>query len=211
MKKKTVHRQNTGAGRRSGSGMKKGCFLFVCLLLAAALVALLWGEHIANSSLKMLYPRAYSELVEQNAADFSLDENLIYAVIRAESKFDANAQSSAQAKGLMQLTQETFDWILTKYPAETQVPDIWNPADNIHAGCAMLRLLIDQFGSVDVALTAYNAGMGNVSKWLENREYSNDNTNLHTIPFAETKAYVEQVLANMKIYQKLYGHHKQQP
>lgn len=188
--------------------MKKGCLISVLLVLAVALALMLWGKQMTGSVLKLLYPRSYSQIVKQEAAAFSLDENLVYAVIRAESKFDAKAKSSAGALGLMQLTPETFDWVLTKYPADSESPNILTPADNVHAGCAMLRLLIDQFGSVDVALSAYNAGMGNVAQWLDDESYSHDGTNLHTIPFPETEAYVKRVLANMAMYQKLYQNSK---
>lgn len=185
--------------------MKKGCFFSILLVLAVAVTVILWGKQISQRALQLLYPRSYAEIVSQKAAAFSLDENLVYAVIRAESKFDEDAQSSAGAQGLMQLTPETFEWILTKYPAESELPDIFAPADNIHAGCALLRLLVDQFGSLNVALSAYNAGMGNVAKWLENEDYSSDGTNLHTIPFPETEAYVKKVFENLSMYQKLYG------
>ena len=105
----------------------------------------------------------------------------------------------------MQLTQETFDWILSLYPTEDGSGDIWDPSDNIHCGCALLRLLLDQYGTVEVALAAYNAGMGNVSGWLESGDYSHDGETLHTIPYPETDAYVRKVQRAYRIYEKLYS------
>jgi len=68
-----------------------------------------------------------------------------------------------------------------------------------------LRRLIDYFEHVDTALAAYNAGMGNVRSWLEQTQYSYDGETLHTIPFAETRAYVPRVNRYMEIFQELYG------
>ena len=68
----------------------------------------------------------------------------------------------------------------------------------------MLRLLLDQYGTVEVALAAYNAGMGNVSGWLESGDYSHDGETLHTIPYPETDAYVKKVQRAYGLYQKLY-------
>ena len=122
--------------------------------------------------MKFLYPQRYADLVEREAAQFELDPDLVYAIIKTESGFDSQAVSSAGAKGLMQLTQETFDWIASLYPTEDGGADVFQPEDNIHCGCALLRLLLDQYGSLEVALAAYNAGMGNVSQWLESGDYS---------------------------------------
>ena len=72
-------------------------------------------------------------------------------MIKAESGFDEDAQSHAGAHGLMQLTQETFDWIASLYPPEEGTGDIYDPAANLHCGCALLRLLLDQYGSLEVA------------------------------------------------------------
>ena len=105
----------------------------------------------------------------------------------------------------MQLTQETFDWIASLYPTEDGGADVFQPEDNIHCGCALLRLLLDQYGSLEVALAAYNAGMGNVSQWLESGDYSHDGETLHTIPYPETDANVEKVQRAYEIYRKLYG------
>ena len=129
---------------------------------------------------------------------------MVYAIIKTESGFDPQARSHADAMGLMQLTQETFDWILSLYPTEDGSGDIWDPGDNIHCGCALLRLLLDQYGTVEVALAAYNAGMGNVSGWLESGDYSHDGETLHTIPYPETDAYVKKVQRAYGLYQKLY-------
>lgn len=183
--------------------MKKGCLPVVLLVLIVALLVIFAGPDVTDNAMRMLYPKSYSDIVTEKAKQFELDENLVYAVIKAESGFDADARSSAGAVGLMQLTPQTFDWILEKYPLDVPA-DITNPYDNIHAGCSLLRLLFDYYGDFDVVLSAYNAGMGNASNWLADERYSSNGSTLHTIPFPETSAYVKKVRENYMTYQKLY-------
>lgn len=185
--------------------MRKGCLRGVVLVVILAAVVVLFGPRLLEAGMKFLYPQSYSDLVEQEAAEFDLDPDLVYAVIKTESGFDPEARSSADAMGLMQLTQETFDWIASLYPLENSSAGVYDPQANLHCGCALLRLLLDQYGSVDVALAAYNAGMGNVSEWLESGDYSHDGETLHTIPYPETDAYVKKVRRAYEIYQKLYS------
>lgn len=191
--------------RRGEDAVKKGCFVAVVIVLVVALLGIFAAPSLVENFMKLLYPRTYGELVEREAAEFSLDSDLIYAVIKTESGFDEDAQSHAGAMGLMQLTPATFEWISSLYPPENSEGDVLDPAVNIHCGCALLRLLLDQYGSLDVALCAYNAGMGNVSGWLSGGQYSSDGENLHTIPYPETDSYVKKVKKAMERYQKLYG------
>lgn len=184
--------------------MKKGCLVLAAVLLIVALLAVFAGPPLVESGLKLLYPRPYGEIVERESSEFDLDQDLVYAVIRTESGFDEDAESHAGACGLMQLTPQTFQWIASLYPPENGGEDLLDPGDNIHCGCALLRLLLDQYGGLDVALCAYNAGMGNVSEWLGRGEYSHDGKSLHTIPYPETDAYVEKVKKTMEWYGKLY-------
>lgn len=186
--------------------MKKGLrsVLLLLLVLVAAL-AFFAGPELVDRGERMLYPTAYAELVEREAEEFSLAPSLVYAVIRTESHFDPEAQSHAGARGLMQLTPDTFQWVASIYPPENGGEDILDPEDNLHCGCALLRLLLDQFDTLDVSLCAYNAGMGNVSNWLAEEQYSSDGANLHTIPYPETDSYVKKVKAAMGRYQEIYG------
>lgn len=184
--------------------MKK--FLRLLMLLLCIAVVLLYAKPQLRVQLeRALYPTRYEELVEREAQEFSLPVDLVYAVMRTESRFRPQAESHAGAKGLMQLTEETFSWISSLYPPENGGEDIFDEQDNVHCGCALLRLLLDQFDSVEVALCAYNAGMGNVEAWLSDDRYSSDGTSLHTIPYPETDRYVKKVLAAREKYQQLYG------
>ena len=184
--------------------MKRGRTVFLAVVLVVILLGVFAGPSLVKTIGRLLYPRPYEELVEREAEEFSLDSNLIYAVMRTESRFDDHAESHAGARGLMQLTPATFEWISSLYPPENGGEDIFDPADNIHCGCALLRLLLDEFGSVDVALCAYNAGMGNVEKWLGESKYSHDGESLHTIPYPETDSYLKRVKEAMSRYKWLY-------
>lgn len=186
--------------------MKKGCFrkIIVVLLLAALLIVA--SPWLWETAKKMIYPREYTVVVEANAAEYRLEENLVYAVIWAESKFKEDAESPAGAMGLMQLTQETYDWVSThEGMVMPENGDIWTPENNIRAGCGLLRFLLNHYGSLEVALSAYNAGMGNVSGWLQDEKYSSDGKTLDTIPFPETDQYVKKVLQTYEIYRQIYA------
>lgn len=153
------------------------------------------------------YPMKYETAVTAASEEFGIEPSLIYAVIHTESSFNAQAISSADAKGLMQLTDSTFGWALQRagktdaYTAE----DLFDPAVNIHYGVYVLTLLGEQFEDTETVLAAYNAGQGRVSEWLSDSRYSSDGVHLHTIPYEETATYIERVLKAQKHYQQLYS------
>ena len=171
--------------------------LFIIIVLGIALYA------EKNQILKYIYPKKYSEYVEFYAKEYNLDENLVYSVIKAESKFKEDAVSRRGAKGLMQIGDSTRDWAIEEL--EMNNADIFNPQDNIRIGCWYLNKLYKEFGSLDLVIAAYNGGSGNVKKWLVDEEYSKDGESLHTIPFKETATYVEKVKHNYEMYEKIYN------
>ena len=175
------------------------------LLAALALGGLLAGPSLGEFALRLWYPRQFAQVVSREAAEFRLPEDLVYAVIRAESGFDERASSRAQAKGLMQLTDDTFLWMAEEYPPENGGGDVFDVNDNVHCGCALLRRLLDHYGDLRLALAAYNAGIGNVDCWLEDPSLSPDGAQLKRIPVPETAAYVEKVEKYQGVYQKLYS------
>lgn len=166
---------------------------------------ILFGTLLMESKVihKFLYPKKYSEYVEKYSKEFNLDENIVYSVIKAESKFNSSAVSKKEAKGLMQLLDITRDWGADELKLKNV--DIFDPETNIRLGCWYLNKLYKEFGKLDLVIAAYNGGSGNVKKWLENNEYSKDGENLHDIPFEQTSKYVEKVKNNYKHYNKIYG------
>ncbi|MEG1427736.1 MAG: lytic transglycosylase domain-containing protein, partial [Oscillospiraceae bacterium] len=178
--------------------------LLVVILLFGAFAIFVFPV-LQNEGPKLLYPKKYTSIVEKEARKNDLDPNLVYAVIKTESDFDPNATSYADAKGLMQMTDETFSWMQTVLNEEQNSEKLYEPATNIRYGCALLHLLLQEYQNTDVALAAYNAGMGNVDAWLVDPEFSQDGETLSYIPFEETDNYVERINVALKNYKEIYS------
>lgn len=156
--------------------------------------------------LPQIFERPYSEVVEKHAQMYNVDENLIYSVMFTESGFDEKALSPKGAKGLMQIMDITGGWGGEYLKIENYSPEMLFDADvNIQIGTWYLGYLINQYKNEETALAAYNAGSGNVSKWLSNTQYSSDGKTLDEIPFAETNKYVKKVYYVKIIYDFLYN------
>lgn len=156
--------------------------------------------------LKVLYPRLYQPIVEKYSQQYQLDPNLVYAVIRVESHFKADVVSPKNAVGLMQITESTGDWAAKQIGLKSYKKEmLQDPDTNIRIGCWYLRKLDNQFDhNRKLVLAAYNAGSGNVRKWLNNREYSKTGIHLDKIPFVETRVYVYKVMTDFRRYQQFY-------
>jgi len=138
------------------------------------------------------FPLKYKSDIQNAAAAHEVDAALIASVIRAESGFRASAVSHKGAVGLMQIMPATAEYIATRL-AMTEY-DLSNPEHNIRMGTYYLKYLHDKFGDVRTALMAYNAGEGNVTKWLDGAD------KLAKSPFPETNKYVEKVLNGITYY-----------
>ncbi len=189
----------------------KGCFpkFLIAVLIIAILAAILYFtgafSYIRTSVEKLIYPIKYEAEILDASEKYSLSPEFIAAVIYTESKFDETAESSAGAKGLMQLMPNTFLWLSEKRGEGNTESDILNPETNIDYGCFYLSW-IDEYlaGDIYTAAAAYNAGMGRVSEWLNNPEYSIDGKNLTSIPYAETENYVNEIKRVEEKYLELY-------
>lgn len=148
------------------------------------------------------YPTKYSQYVSYYSKKYNVDENLVYSIIKTESKFNPNAVSSKGAKGLMQITDVTANWA----SKELNLKDVnlHDPETNINIGTWYLSRLNKEFrGNLNLMISAYNGGSGNVRKWLKSSEYSEDGKNLTQIPFKETSQYTDKVLKNYRKYSEL--------
>ena len=160
----------------------------------------------ANFALKTyLFPFKHKEAIMKYSEEYNLDPYLVLSVIKAESKFKSDAESHKGAMGLMQITETTAEDIakkmgLTDYTKEK----VYDENYNIMLGCWYLNDLRNEFGDMDLFVAAYNAGRGNVNKWLKNSEYSKDGKKLDYIPYKETKKYVDRVNTYFKIYKAIY-------
>lgn len=157
------------------------------------------------SILKTLYPTSYADFVEKNAGENNLQKSFVYAVIKCESGYDERAVSYADARGLMQLTPETFRWLQRKKGEKLSEEMLFDPEINIKYGCYFYGILFEVYKDEATAIAAYHAGMGNVSKWLKDERYSSDGKTLYDIPFKNTKKYVNRVIKTKNIYSKLYN------
>lgn len=149
----------------------------------------------------------YEELVTLYSEQYDLEPALVYAVIRAESNFEPNAQSHAGAYGLMQITEDTLQWAILREAqnAPHTIKDLADPEINIKYGCLILSLLKAEFQDTNTALAAYNAGRGNVIRWLKDSRYSNDGIRISSTPYRETNQYIEKVDKYYKKYQEMLG------
>ena len=169
--------------------------LAVALAITGAAVGTREGFEVAQ---RTKYPIAYGELITHYAGENSLDPFLVMAVIHVESNFIPEAQSHV-AYGLMQLTEETAAWVAQDMHV-TYDYDIADPETSISFGCHYLKHLIDMYKNTDTALAAYNAGMGNVNGWLEDKNCSDDGVTLKYIPFSETRNYIKKVNTSWEYY-----------
>jgi len=172
----------------------------LAILMSAAAVYFAWFRYYSAA-----YPIEYGEIVAEQSLATNVPESLLFAVIRTESGFDSNAQSHASARGLMQITQDTFEWaqFRIKEEADLSFDDLYDHEINIRYGAEILRLLLDEFGSENNALCAYHAGWGSVKRWLDNPQYTVDGEVVN-IPFGDTRRYVEKVLKTQEIYNDIY-------
>jgi soluble lytic murein transglycosylase len=153
---------------------------------------------------RLSYPKAYPEEVETAAAEFGGDPLLILSIMREESHYDPEAISRANAQGLMQILPSTRDWIAEELGEKISSGQIFAPLTNIRFGAWHLRFLLDHFeGDVELAVAAYNGGLGNVESWQEDPRVKDKDDFLRWIGFGETREYVEKVLFSYEVYQKL--------
>jgi soluble lytic murein transglycosylase len=196
-----VPRRSIAARRRTGPRARLQRRRLAGLLALVALVAVAFNAampEVDRAVVEVTLPLRHDDIIRQQAADKDLDPALIAAVIYAESRF-TDATSPAGARGLMQITPATATVIARRSggTAFTQA-DLSTPQINIAYGSYHLRWLLDRYrGAEPLAVAAYNAGEGNVDRWIaEGRAEGSD------IPFPETRAYVAKVLAARQDYRR---------
>jgi len=150
-------------------------------------------------------PLTHADVIREQAQAKHLDPSLIAAVIYAESKFN-DSTSSAGALGMMQLLPSTADFIAQRSGGTRfTTADLATPAINIAYGSWYLRYLLDRYdGDVVLALAAYNGGMGNVDRWVQEAGAQGHRLRVSDIPFPETRAYVQRVLDARRRYRRTY-------
>lgn len=184
---------------------KRGCVGPFLLIVFVVLLLCFFVGNGKETVLKMIYPVKYQDFVEKYAEEYNLDKYLVYSVIKVESGFDPEAYSRVGAKGLMQLMDKTASECNEKGKFGYHIPsDLYEPEKNIRLGCFYLKSLFEVYGDMELVITAYNGGTGNVNKWLDDDELSDGEGGLSMIPYEETKNYVEKVQKTFNAYNTLY-------
>lgn len=179
-------------------------FKKILVFLLVVLILILGGNYILK---KYVFPIKYEEYITKYGEEFEVDPLLILAIIKTESNFSNDAKSNKDAKGLMQIMDQTGEWAAEELGIVYFMPNMmYDPEMNIKIGTWYIDRLNDEFnGDLDLMLAAYNGGSGNVTKWLKNTEYSSDGKTLDYIPFPETKKYVDRVKTYYNVYKYLYN------
>jgi soluble lytic murein transglycosylase len=172
----------------------------VAVLLGLGAAYLIASGSFDHAIKELTLPLRHEDVIRQQAHEKGVDAALIAAVIYSESKF-SDAESSAGARGLMQITPEAAKFIEKQSGGTTfELDDLSDPEINIRYGTFLLRELLDRYdGDEAAALAAYNAGPGNADKW------GGADLKVEDIPFPETRAYVEEVLEKRDEYRRKYA------
>ena len=189
--------------RRTNKGKRRGHFGTTVLIILIISVAFGFLSDAVLTQIELKSypkPKEYSSYVEKYSAEYSVPEELIWAVIRTESGFDSSAESGVGAVGLMQLMPDTFEEITTYRLKEgLDIGMRYDPDTNIRYGTYYLSYLYGRYGDWDKVIAAYNWGLGNLDEWLDGGHSTED------IPVKETSNYLKKVNKAKEKYEKLYN------
>lgn len=182
------------------SSSRAGKVLWLALILALVAAALF------KPVLRLVYTIEYRDAIIAAAKQQGLDPLLVAAVVRVESRFDANARSRKGARGLMQVMPDTGAWVAEQLNWSEFHPDmLYDPERNLAIGTWYLRHLATLFdGNLVAVLAAYNAGQNRVQQWLAESRWDGREETIDDIPFRETRTYVRRVLGTLDAYAWLY-------
>ena len=185
---------------------KKEKFLKCCTILFLTIIIICILSIVMLK--KVFYPLTHFEIVKTEASKNNIDPYLVMAIIKTESGFKNEATSNKEAKGLMQIMDTTAHDVNSEIKVVDDVNNnLYDENVNIALGCKYFSNLINKYnGNLYIAICAYNAGMGNVDKWIQQgnidknlNKYKNIN-----LPFKETENYLRKVIVRYKVYRILY-------
>jgi soluble lytic murein transglycosylase len=186
---------------------RRASALLVAAVLGAGVAAVVTGVGpLGDAVREFTLPLRHDDIIRQQASDKNLDPALIAAVIYEESRF-RDQTSHAGARGLMQITPETADFIARRSGGiRFEQSDLATPQINIAYGAWFLRYLIDHYeGNETLAIAAYNAGQTNVDGWVERAGGPEGFDAARDVPFPETRAYVQNVEESRGDYRDHYA------
>jgi soluble lytic murein transglycosylase len=154
-----------------------------------------------------LFPRPFWEELKRDATANRLDPHLVASLIRQESEFNPAAISRANAMGLMQLLPTVGKGMAKEMKIKHFSSDQLLVADtNLRLGTRYFKHIVDRYdGQVEYALAAYNAGEDRVNDWRKNGNFADVEEFVESIPFTETREYVQAIMRNAVIYKLLYS------
>jgi soluble lytic murein transglycosylase len=161
---------------------------------------------LPRSYWEALFPKPYWTDLKRFSSQNSLDPYLVASLIRQESEFNPGAVSNKNAAGLMQLLPSTGKKVAKQVKLRRfNAGQLFTPTVNLQLGTRYFRSMVDKFGSFEYALAAYNAGTDRVQDWLSQGKYRDPQEFVESIPFTETREYVQAILRNSNVYRQLYG------
>lgn len=175
-------------------------------VILAVIVVVTFALALYFTFVKQSYPVKYREEIEYWANEYNVPRELVFAMIKNETKFDPNARSRAGAIGLMQLIPKTADEVAEKLKISEY--DLYDAGTNIRFGTYYIAYLYRVTGSWENAVAAYNCGISRVMSWLADERYSPDGATLAEIPVSETRAYVKNVMRDAEKYKEILNGNK---
>jgi soluble lytic murein transglycosylase len=161
---------------------------------------------LPRSYWEALFPRPYWTDLKRFASANGLDPYLVASLIRQESEFNPAALSNKNACGLMQLLPRVGKGVAKQVKLKHFSPaQLFTPTVNLQLGTKYFRSMVDQFGGFEYALAAYNAGDDRVKDWQSQGKYRDVQEFVESIPFTETREYVQAIMRNANVYRQLYG------
>jgi len=164
-------------------------------------------EQMPRRFWELLFPMPYQTDLVRNAKLQNLDPYMVAALIRQESEFNPKAISHKSACGLTQIMPATGRQLARKDGVRRfRTSMLFQPSTNLKLGSRYLRTILDQWGGKwEETLASYNAGKAHVDDWVNWSSFQEPAEFVETIPFTETREYVQAVLRNAAIYRRLYG------
>jgi len=161
---------------------------------------------LPRSYWEALFPKAYWTDLKRFSSANALDPYMVASLIRQESEFNPNAVSNKNALGLMQLLPRVGKGVAKQEKLKHfSTQQLFTPAVNLQLGTRYFRSMVDQFGGFEYALAAYNAGDDRVKDWQAAGKYRDVQEFVESIPFTETREYVQAIMRNANVYRQLYG------
>ncbi len=155
---------------------------------------------------RLAFPMPYRKALEEYCRERSVDPYLMAALIRQESEFNPKAVSRANARGLAQVMPATGRQLSRQLRMRYRTSMLFTPTVNLKLGTYYMRTLADQLmGQWEAVLASYNAGKSHVTAWLAMSNFREPAEFVESIPFNETRLYVQSVMRNADVYRKLYG------